>query len=100
VKGNLYAIMPFTVLVEVVAAVRRRTGSSRLAREVKEAILKTENVFFVITDDDAAVHAAHKDAKTGLRRMDAVVVQVAKEYDAELVIFDEEMMRKSKAVIK
>lgn len=58
IKGNLFAIMPFTVLVEVVAAIRRRTGSSNLAVEVKEEILKTENVSFVITDDDAAIQAA------------------------------------------
>ncbi len=32
--------------------------------------------------------------------MDALVVQVAREYDAELISFDTEMMKKAKAVLK
>lgn len=32
--------------------------------------------------------------------MDAIVVQVAKEFETELITFDEEMMRKSKAVLQ
>jgi len=33
-SGNYFAIMPYSVFVEVVAAIRRRTGSEKLAREV------------------------------------------------------------------
>jgi predicted nucleic acid-binding protein len=33
VSGNYFAIMPYSVFVEVVAAIRRRTGSEKLARE-------------------------------------------------------------------
>lgn len=35
-KGRSFAIMPFSILVEVVAAVRRRTGSEKLAMEIFE----------------------------------------------------------------
>ncbi|MDN3513838.1 MAG: PIN domain-containing protein [Candidatus Brocadia sp.] len=48
----------------------------------------------------SAVEAAEIAAKTGLRGMDALVVQVAKEYNAELISFDKEMMRKSRVVLK
>jgi len=99
-KGKCFVINPFSVLVEVVAAIRRRTGLASLAMEVKKELIDTENVSFVILDDKAAVEAAEIAAKTGLRGMDALVVQVAKEYNAEIISFDKEMMRKSRAVLK
>jgi len=92
--GKCYAIMPYSVLVEVVAAVRRRTGSESLAIEVKKELFLLENVAFVNLDDDAAEKASVLAAKTGLRGMDAIVVQVSLEYNTELVSFDKEMVRK------
>lgn len=35
-KGKSFAIMPLSVLVEVVAAIRRRTGSEELALAIKK----------------------------------------------------------------
>jgi predicted nucleic acid-binding protein len=99
-KGKCFVINPFSVLVEVVAAIRRRTGLASLAMEVKKELIDTENVSFVILDDKAAVEAAEIAAKTGLRGMDALVVQVAREYDVELISFDTEMMKKVKTVLK
>ncbi len=99
-KGKGFVINPFSILVEVVAAIRRRTGLVSLAKEVKEELIDAENVTFVIIDDKSATEAAEIAAKTGLRGMDALVVQVAKEYGTELVSFDEEMMKKAKAVLK
>lgn len=99
-KGKSFVINPFSILVEVVAAIRRRTGLASLAMEVKRELIDTENVSFVILDDKAAIEAAEIAAKTGLRGMDALVVQVAREYDAELISFDTEMMKKAKAVLK
>jgi predicted nucleic acid-binding protein len=58
IAGRDAAIMPYSVFVEVVAAVRRRTGSEELAIEVKEELLKIENVSFVILDQRAAEEAA------------------------------------------
>jgi predicted nucleic acid-binding protein len=40
IVGGDVAIMPYSVFVEVVAAIRRRTGSEELATEVKEELLK------------------------------------------------------------
>ncbi|MCR4319380.1 MAG: type II toxin-antitoxin system VapC family toxin [Candidatus Brocadiaceae bacterium] len=99
-KGKCFVINPFSVLVEVVAAIRRRTGLASLAMEVKKELIDTENVSFVILDDKSAIEAAEIAAKTGLRGMDALVVQVAKEYNSELISFDKEMMRKSRAILK
>jgi len=99
-KGESFVINHFSVLVEVVAAIRRRTGLVSLAMEIKKELIDTENISFVILDDKAAIEAAEIAAKTGLRGMDALMVQVAKEYNAELISFDKEMMRKSRTVLK
>lgn len=92
--------MPFSILVEVVAAIRRRTGSEELAVEIKKELISTDNIAFVILDDKAAMEAADIAAKTGLRGMDALVVQVAKEFGSDLISFDEEMTRKAKVILK
>jgi predicted nucleic acid-binding protein len=57
-KGKCFVINPFSVLVEVVAAIRRRTGLASLAMEVKKELVDTENVSFVILDDKSAIEAA------------------------------------------
>lgn len=99
-KGKCFVINPFSVLVEVVAAIKRRTGLSSLAMKVKKALIDTENVSFVILDDKSAIEAAEIAAKTGLRGMDALVVQVVREYDTELISFDKEMLKKAKVILK
>lgn len=99
-QGQAFAIMPYTILVEVVAAVRRRTGSEELALAVKRELLSIKNISFVILNDKSASEAAKIASKTGLRGMDAIVVQVAKEYGTELVTFDEEMMKRAKTILK
>ena len=98
-SGKNFAIMPYSVFVEVVAAIKRRTGSEKLAIEVKNELSKLENIAFVVLDDKAAMQAAELAAKTGVRGMDAPVIQVAEEYGAELISFDEEMMEKAKKVL-
>ncbi len=99
-QGKGFAIMPLSILVEVVAAIRRRTGSEELATEIKKELIGIDNISFVIIDDKAAMEAADIAAKTGLRGMDAIVVQVAKEFGADLISFDEEMIKKAKTVLK
>jgi predicted nucleic acid-binding protein len=90
--------MPYSVLVEVVATIKRRTGSKSLAMEVKQELLNIETISFVILDDKSAVEAADLAAKTGVRGMDALVIQVSKEFKTELVTFDDEMTEKIKSL--
>jgi predicted nucleic acid-binding protein len=98
ISGKDFAVMPYSVLVEVVAAVRRRTGSEELALEVKRAILDIDSVSFIVIDEKAALDAADLAAKSSLRGMDALVIQVAREYDTELISFDQEMMAKAATI--
>jgi len=80
----------------VVAAIKRRTGSKSLAMEVKRELLNIEAISFVILDDKSAVEAAEIAAKTGIRGMDALVIQVSMEFETQLVTFDDEMREKIK----
>ena len=100
VAGNVVAIMPYTVLVEVVAAVRRRTGQKELAQKVKKELLSLDTVNFVIVDPDSASDASDIAIETGVRGMDAVVIQTAKEFNTALVSLDAEMIEKSAAIVK
>jgi predicted nucleic acid-binding protein len=94
-SGKNIAIMPYSVLVEIVAAVRRRTGSEELALDVKKELMSIDALSFVVLDDESAEHAADIAARTGVRGMDALVIQVADEYGATLISFDQEMIRKA-----
>ena len=97
--GKNVAIIPYSVFVEVVAAVRRRTGSEELAREVGKQLLEIEAFFFVGLDDKSAQDAAEIAVKTGVRGMDALVLQVARDFSTELMSFDEEMIAKARGHI-
>lgn len=97
--GKDFAVMPLSVLVEVVAAIRRRTGSEELALQVRQALLDAEAVSFIVLDEQAAEDAAEIAAKTAVRGMDALVIQVAREFGTELVSFDNEMLAKAATVL-
>ncbi len=98
-SGKCMAIMPYSVLVEIVAAIKRRTGSETLARSVKKELFDLETVSFVVLDDNSAEDAADLAIKTGVRGMDALVIQVAREFGTELISFDNEMIKKAKKVL-
>ena len=98
-SGETPAVMPYSVLVEVVASIRRRTGSELLAVEVQKTLESISALSFVMLDSHAAVKACKVATKTGLRGMDALVVQVAKEYKSELITFDNEMLQKAISVL-
>ncbi|MBI4618633.1 MAG: type II toxin-antitoxin system VapC family toxin [Desulfobacterales bacterium] len=100
ITGNAIAIMPYTVLVEVVAAVRRRTGQKELAQKVKEELLSTDTVNFVIIDPESASDASDIAIELGVRGMDAVVIQTAKEHKTTLVSLDKEMTERSATIVK
>lgn len=98
-KGKSIALLPFSVLVEVVAAIRRRTGSNRLSLEVKKELLSSESITFVVLDENSADQASDIAAEIGIRGMDAIVVQVAKEFGSKLISFDNEMIAKASKIL-
>ena len=93
-------IQPYVVLVEVVAAIKRRTNSQILALRVKENLLAMDTMNFIEFGSKRADKAAEIAAKTGLKGMDAIIVQVAQEFDTFLVTLDDEVSRKAGQIIR
>lgn len=98
-QGGMRAVMPCSVLVEVVAAIRRQTGSEQAALEVEETLLAAGGILFLDITRKTARDAARLAASIGVKGMDALVVQTALDHHAQLVSFDEEMLRKSRSVL-
>lgn len=97
--GHHQAIEPLTVLVEVVAAIRRRTGSRELAARVHRDLTGLPALRFVELDRQRAAAASRIGEEAGLRGMDAIVVQVAQEFGASLVTLDEDMVRRARNLV-
>ena len=88
------AVQPYTVLIEVVAAIRRRTGSEELAARVYQNMEAISSLRFVELDARRAEDAVVIAEQSGLRGMDAIVVQVAREFGSSLVTLDDEMQER------
>ena len=91
-SGGSKAILPYSVLVEVVVAVKRRTASEATANEIKDKLLNSVNITFVELTKERAEKACHVASQFNLRGMDAIVVQVSKEFNTQLITFDKEML--------
>ncbi|MCS6903101.1 MAG: PIN domain-containing protein, partial [Candidatus Bipolaricaulota bacterium] len=89
-------VEPYTVLVEIVSAIKRRTKSENLAKKVQNGLLNLGTMYFIGLEAERAKEAAEIAQKTGVRGMDAIVAQTAKEFDASLVTLDENMITRLK----
>jgi len=98
-NGESVALEPYTVMVEVVAAIRRRTGSESLVERVKGGLGDMSSIIFMDLISSRADDAAKIAKETGVRGMDAVVIQTAKEFGSPLVSLDMEMIERSKSVV-
>ncbi|MCX9080733.1 MAG: type II toxin-antitoxin system VapC family toxin [Candidatus Methanoperedens sp.] len=99
-NGEYIAIEPYIVLVEIVAAIKRRTGSSYLAERVKEDLCDINSIVFLDIISTRAHQAADIAQEIGVRGMDAIVIQTAREFNAPLVSLDREMLERSKSIIE
>ena len=98
--GQHTAIQPLSVLVEVTAAIRRRTGSQELARRVGRDLGSLDSLRFVELDRARAQWAVELATAAGVRGMDALVVQVAVEFGATLLSLDEDLLERVKGVVQ
>jgi len=99
-NGEFAALEPYTVLVEVVAAIKRRTKSESLAERVKNDLENIDTIKFLDLISSRANSAAEIAKETGVRGMDAIVIQISKEFNAPLVSLDEEMAKRAELVVK
>ena len=98
-SGQHVAVEPYAVLVEVAAAVHRRTGCQRLARRAQERLEALETLRFVELDAIRAAAAIEVATRTGLRGMDSMVVQVSREFGSALVSLDLEMVERARLIV-
>ncbi|MBC2697384.1 MAG: type II toxin-antitoxin system VapC family toxin [ANME-2 cluster archaeon] len=97
--GNHIAIEPYIVLIEVVAAIKRRTGSTELAKRVKNDFLAIDTINFTDLESIRASDASEIAMNLGVRGMDAIVIQTAKEFNVPLITLDKEMIEKAKSLV-
>ena len=93
-------MLPTICLVEIVSAIRRRTDSKPLAIKIRDYLLSIDNLYFIEITKSAAVKASDISIETGLKGMDAIVVQVVRENKASLITLDKEMENLSKDIVK
>ena len=98
-NGEFIALESYTVLVEVVAAIKRRTGSEHLAERVKSGLENIDSIKFLDLISIRADDAADIAKETGVRGMDAIVIQAAKEFGSPLVSLDMEMTERSRFIV-
>jgi len=98
--GRHVAVQPFTVLVEVAAAIRRRTGSEDLALRVYHDLRSLASLRFVELDAVRTEGAIEVARLSGVRGMDAIVLQIAREFHSALVSLDEEMLAQARGLAR
>lgn len=97
--GSYIAIEPYTVLIEVTAALKRRTGSKEIALRVRDDLLAINTINFMELGFESAAEAAEIASEIGVKGMDAVVIQVAKEFNIPLITLDQEMLEKARTIV-
>lgn len=98
-NGEFVALEPCTVLVEVVAAIKRRTGSEYIAERVKSGLENVDSINFLDLISVRADDAANIAKETGVRGLDAIVIQITKEFGSLLIRSDVEMTERSRFIV-
>lgn len=91
---------PGLLLVEVAAAIRRLTGSSKLARRVVSEIRETERLELYPLTGSRSEAAADLAAMTGVRGADAVYLALAKELEEPLITLDRQQLDRGRSAVK
>ena len=99
-NGEYIGIEPFTVLVEVIAAIRRRTGNKKIAKRIGKDLQNINTIHFLEFIKSRAISAMEIAEEIGVRGMDAIVIQIAKENESTLVTLDKEMAIKAKMIVE
>ena len=99
VGADLRIHQPTLSLVEVAAAIARRTGDDGLAQEAATALLGMPGVVVHPLDLGASADAAALAARLQLRGADAVYAATALRHRSTLVTLDEELRSRASFVV-
>ncbi len=98
-SGENAADCPLTVLLEVGAAIRRRTGSLEVATRAVNLLRSVDHLRFSPFDGPSGASALNVAMATALRGMDAIVVARALDLRAPLASFDVEMLQRAQTLV-
>lgn len=101
-SGQYHSTTSTIVFVEVCGSISRRTDADK-ALSAKNQLIKWEDMNLITYTElieKRREEATELAIKLKLKGMDAIVVQVAKEKNAALITFDEEMAEKAKVAVK
>lgn len=93
-------VVPYSVLVEVIASVKRRSNSKELAERLGDDLRNMDTINFLELTEARALQAADIARETCLRGMDAIIVQAAVENGAILISLDNDMLKKSERIAR
>ena len=99
-KGSITAYIPVSVIIEVVAAIKRRTGSSELAKRVGEKILSFAEVILIDLNTFRMNHYLSIAIESGLAGMDTIIAGAAQEFDIPLLTLDKELAERAKRFVE
>ncbi|MBI5794012.1 PIN domain-containing protein [Candidatus Uhrbacteria bacterium] len=99
-QGKLTAIIPVSVLLEVVAAIARRTSDVELARRIGSRLVSFSSVSFIDLSIFRTLQYLDLTAELRLAGMDAIVVGTAKEFNLPLVTLDKEIQRRAGETVR
>ena len=92
-------LAPISVVVEVTAAIARRTRSNQLALEVRDNLLGLPFFSFYELTRSRGLTASEIAAQCKVTGMDALVIQVASEFQVPLLTLDQEMATRARPLV-
>lgn len=95
IAQNGLLIAPFFLLLEVAAAISRRTGNSSLAQEAVNTLTATHSIQFIPMDSPLIQAALEVAANLQLRAGDAIYVAIARKMNIPLISWDKEQLQKA-----
>ena len=98
-KGTHTVYLPVIVPIEVVAAIRRRTGNADFAQKVGEVLLALPDMILIDLTTFRMARYLGFAGESGLSGMDSVIVGVAQEFGVPLVTLDKEIIEKGRRFV-
>ncbi|MBI2185241.1 MAG: PIN domain-containing protein [Thaumarchaeota archaeon] len=101
-EGDLIPTESSIIPPEVIGAISRRAGPAK-AKRAENQLRKWEDLgllSYAELDRRRSIEATQLALTLRTRGMDSIIIQIAKEKDATLITFDDEMASKAKNVIK